>query len=165
MLIQSDVMDIRRTAVEDLDFVLEVEQDELNRHYVAQWSRGQHKASLTDGDFLHLTMLEKTGERLGYVLISGLQDRNLAVCLRRIVIQTKGQGYGTALLPLLTEWIFTQTEAHRLWLDVVIHNHRAQHVYQMAGFTLEGTLRECLKMGETYETMQIMSLLRHEYES
>ncbi|MNI51297.1 Spermidine N(1)-acetyltransferase [compost metagenome] len=81
----------------------------------------------------------------------------------RIVVHVQGRGYGTRLLSLLKDWIFENTETHRLWLDVNELNARARHVYEGAGFTVEGTLREAVKWGDAFESLLIMSILRQEY--
>jgi diamine N-acetyltransferase len=162
-LIHSEIIDLRETTLLDLEFVLATEQDEPNRSFIGQWSREQHAAAIDDGDILHLTIQEKSGKLVGYVIITGLRDPNLTVCIKRIVIQSKGRGYGTITLQLLTDWIFGQTGTHRLWLDVKDRNQRARHVYEGVGFTLEGTLRDCVKVGDAFESLQIMSILRHEY--
>lgn len=163
MLLQSEMVNLQRTVVLDLEFVLTTEQGEANRTYIGQWSREEHMAAMNDPDILHLTIRDNSDERVGYVIITGLQDANLTACIKRIVIQSKGLGYGKMSLQLLTDWIFQHTQTHRLWLDVRDHNNRAQHVYESSGFTLEGTLRDCVKVGETFESLHIMSILRHEY--
>ncbi|MEK4159087.1 MULTISPECIES: GNAT family N-acetyltransferase [Paenibacillus] len=63
----------------------------------------------------------------------------------------------------MSDWIFQHTETYRLWLDVRDHNHRARHVYESCGFTLEGTLRDCIKVEGHFESLHIMSILRHGY--
>lgn len=163
MLLDSEIVNLQRTAVQDLEFVLTAEQDESNRAYIGQWSREQHIAAMSDPDIQHLTIRNNSGERVGYFIITGLQDANLTVCIKRVVIQSKGLGYGKLSLRLVTDWIFRHTETHRLWLDVRDHNNRARHVYESSGFTLDGTLRDCVKVGEQFESLHIMSILRHEY--
>lgn len=163
MIVHSEQLDLRKTTPHDLDFVLAAEQSELNRHYIGQWSREEHAATIKGGDLLHLIIQDKSGQQAGYVILSGLQDPNLNVCIMRIVVQAKALGYGKKTIALLTEWIFNHTETHRLWLDVRDHNERAQHVYKEAGFKLEGTLRECIKTGDTFGSLLIMSILRQEY--
>lgn len=164
MLLHSETIELRPTAPEDLGFVLALEAGEPNRRFIGQWTREQHTAAFTDGDTLHLTVQDRAGERAGYVILTGLQDPNLTVCIKRIVMETKGAGYGTMTLALLSKWVFTHTDTHRLWLDVKDHNARAQHVYKGAGFKLEGTLRECVRTEGGFESLQIMSILRHEYK-
>jgi diamine N-acetyltransferase len=58
---------------------------------------------------------------------------------------------------------FDTLSAHRLWLDVKEHNTRARAVYAKEGFRYEGTLRECLKGPEGFESLVVMSVLEHEY--
>ncbi|AIQ49838.1 acetyltransferase [Paenibacillus sp. FSL R7-0273] len=164
MLITSQQMDLRLTAQQDLDFVLAAEQDEPNQRYIGQWGRDKHSAAITDKDILHLIVQDKTGQPAGYVILTGLQDPNLSVCLLRIVIDIKGCGYGTSTLALLKDWIFNNTETHRLWLDVKEFNSKARHVYEAAGLKVEGILREAVKHGDSFDSMVIMSILRQEYE-
>lgn len=161
-MLHSDIINLRTTTLEDLDFVLSAEGHELNRRFVGQWSREQHAAALADEDIRHLIVEGPAGEREGYVILTGIQDRNLTINIKRLVIQTKGCGYGTSTLKLLIDWAFAHTDTHRLWLDVKDHNVRAQQVYAKAGFRLEGKLRECLRTEEGFESIQIMSILRHE---
>lgn len=163
MLLQSGIVNLQRTAVHDLEFVLTTEQSEANRAYIGQWSREEHMAALNDPDIMHLTIRDNSDERVGYVIITGLQDLNLTACIKRIAIQSKGLGYGKLSLRMVTDWIFQHTETHRLWLDVRNQNNRAKHVYESSGFTLEGTLRDCVKVGNAFESLHIMSILRHEY--
>lgn len=162
-MLHSDLIHLRPTTPEDLDFVLSAERDELNRRFVGQWSKEQHAAALADEDILHLIVEGPAGEREGYVILTGILDPDLSMNIKRLVIQTKGCGYGTLTLKLLIHWAFDHTDTHRLWLDVKDHNVRAQQIYAKAGFQLEGTLRECLRTEEGFESLQIMSILRHEY--
>ena len=163
MIIHSEALDLQRTTVLDLAFVLATEQNVGNRAYIGVCSKEEHTTAIHDSDILHLTIRDHSGKRVGYIIVTGLQDTHLSVCIKRIVIHSKGLGYGKLSLQLVSDWIFRHTESHRLWLDVRDHNHRARHVYESCGFTLEGTLRECIKVGEHFESLHIMSILRHEY--
>ncbi|MEK4995637.1 GNAT family protein [Paenibacillus sp. FSL H7-0918] len=163
MIIHSETLDLQTTTEQDLAFVLAIEQSELNRAYIGQWSKEEHITAIHDPDILHLTIWERSGKRVGYIIVTGLQDIHLTVCIKRIVIHSKGFGYGKLSLRLVSDWIFQHTETHRLWLDVRDHNHRARHVYESCGFTLEGTLRDCMKVEGHFESLHIMSILRYEY--
>lgn len=163
MILHSETLDLRSTTTQDLDFVLAAEQGEPNRSFIGQWSREQHAAAMDNEDILHLIIQEASGEPTGYVILTGLLDPNLTVCIKRIVVQSKGRGYGSMTLRILIDWIFVHTETHRLWLDVKDYNQRARHVYEGVGFTLEGTLRDCVKVDDTFQSLQIMSILRQEY--
>ncbi|WP_151733622.1 GNAT family N-acetyltransferase ['Paenibacillus yunnanensis' Narsing Rao et al. 2020] len=164
MHIRTPLLELRSTTESDLDFVLAAEQHADNRLYVGQWSRERHAAALRDKDIRHQIMVNEHGQAAGYVILTGFGSPDLSICIMRIVIQQKGRGLGSALLASLTEWIFTHTQAHRIWLDVKDHNARARHVYERAGFLAEGTLRECVKTEHGFDSLVIMSMLRREYE-
>jgi RimJ/RimL family protein N-acetyltransferase len=152
---------LRQTEATDLDYVLSAEHSDDNRQYVIPWSREQHLLALADPDIAHLIVEQET--RLGYVILAGLRDPNQSIEFRRIVITQKGQGYGRATIELIKDVAFTTYKAHRLWLDVKEHNHRARSVYTAAGFTVEGILRECLKTDHGYDSLVVMSILQQEY--
>ncbi|XEC94472.1 GNAT family N-acetyltransferase [Paenibacillus tarimensis] len=83
----------------------------------------------------------------------------------RLVVDDKGKGIGKKALRLIKKWAFEELRAKRLWLNVKVSNSRAKYVYESEGFSLEGTLRECLKNDNKFESLYIMSILRSEYES
>jgi diamine N-acetyltransferase len=153
---------LRKTEETDLDYVLGAEHSEENCPFVIPWSREKHLQALSDPDLAHLIVKVET--KVGYVILAGLLDPNQSIEFRRIVITEKGWGYGKATVGLVKELVFETYKAHRLWLDVKEKNHRARAVYEAAGFFVEGTLRECLRAGNGYDSLVIMSLLKQEYE-
>ncbi|WP_042161275.1 GNAT family N-acetyltransferase [Paenibacillus gorillae] len=163
MKIQTERLILRNTAINDLDFVVNTEKDNENKAFIGQWTFEQHQQSLTDKDMLHFIIEDKLGEKVGYVILSGLLDSNKALCIKRIAINIKGQGYGKEVMKSIVEWAFEKTAAHRIWLDLMDFNQRARHIYESIGFVYEGTLRDSYFNGESYESMIVMSVLRHEY--
>ncbi len=61
--------------------------------------------------------------------------------LFRLALATSGAGQGAAFLKTLIDFAFTELGAQRLWLDASSENPRALKVYERAGFTIEGCLR------------------------
>ena len=164
-LTQSELIRLRLTTQADLDFVLRSETADDNRAFVGQWSRQKHLVALADPNISHL-IIEAIADSqpVGYIIVTELTDQNLSLNLKRLVIVQKGQGYGHAALRLLKQVVFEQWQAHRLWLDVKDFNHRARHLYAAEGFVVEGTLRECLKNGDNFKSLVIMSVLQSEYQ-
>ena len=156
---------LRPTNRDDLPFVISAERAEDNRVYVAQWTREQHEEALKDPDMSHL-IIERLDDQtpVGYVILAGLKYRHRSVECRRVVVTQKGRGYGRCALQLVKRLAFDQLEAHRLWLDVKDHNTRARHLYESEGFVVEGTLRECFKVDDGFESLVVLSMLRREYE-
>ncbi|NBD27802.1 GNAT family N-acetyltransferase [Paenibacillus glycinis] len=105
------------------------------------------------------------GVKIGYMILSGLKDPNKALCVKRITMKAKGRGYGKEAMEAMMKWAFENTVTHRIWLDVKDFNRRAQHVYESVGFRREGTLRESYLNGDVFESLIVMSILRHEYKT
>ncbi|AFZ29271.1 GCN5-related N-acetyltransferase [Gloeocapsa sp. PCC 7428] len=160
------ILGLRSTTTEDLDFVLATEQDRENSLFVQQWTPQQHADALRDRDLSHLIIECITPKRcVGYVILAGLENPHRSVELRRLVVKDKGKGYGTAALRLIKKLAFEQLHAHRLWLDVKDFNYVARRLYEKEGFVVEGILRECLKAGDRFESLVLMSMLQSEYKA
>ena len=163
VIIGNDIVQLFRSELQHIPFVLQTESEQENASYVEKWPLEQHEAALEDADTLHMIVKNTAGEYVGYIILRGLSNPNNSIELMRIVITTKGFGYGKSVLSLIKKWCFEIKKAHRLWLDVKESNHRAQHVYKSQGFTQEGILRECFRTGNTYESLVVMAILSHEY--
>jgi RimJ/RimL family protein N-acetyltransferase len=155
---------LRPTQRADLDFVLAAETSPENAPYVNQWSQTQHQAAIDDQSIAHYIIEPSTDQApVGYTLLEGLHSSDRAVLLRRIVITEKGNGYGRKVMQLLKAQVFEGWQMHRFWLDVKDFNQRAFDLYQSEGFVVEGTLRECIKRGDRYESLILLSMLDREY--
>lgn len=78
------------------------------------------------------------------------------------MICNKGNGMGRETLRLIKKFAFEELGAHRLWLDVISKNLRAQNLYKSEGFKEEGVLRECVLYNGNYESLIVMSILENE---
>lgn len=186
----------RPTEAADLAFVLATEQHPDNAPFIGQWSQKRHEAAIASPDEAHFivealeaTELPQPSARpphpVGYLIFLGLTSPHGTVNLKRIVCTHKGRGYGRQMLQWSQAYAFETLGCHRLWLDVLVSNHRARALYESAGFIAEGILRECWKRPSasgsasastsarasgsectyesTYESMVLMSRLRPEW--
>jgi RimJ/RimL family protein N-acetyltransferase len=159
-----EVVSFRRTEPADLDYVLSLETDPDNSPHIIPWTREQHLQALSEDDTLHLQVEALDwGERVGFAILRGIAAEHDSIEFKRIVIGTKGRGFGRATVRLVKHLVFEQLSAHRLWLDVKQCNQRAKALYESEGFVVEGTLRECLKGYEGYDSIVVMSMLASEY--
>jgi RimJ/RimL family protein N-acetyltransferase len=158
------MIELRPTTLADLDFVRAVESSPENVPFIQQWTREEHAAAVGDRDVAHQIILQQAnGVRVGYTILRGLTSPHRALELKRLVIVTKGKGYGRQALAILQHQAFETYQAHRLQLDVKDFNDRAYHLYQSMGFVEEGRLRECILTARGFETFIVMSLLEPEY--
>jgi diamine N-acetyltransferase len=153
---------IRRALAADLPYILQIEAHFRDLGFVGGDGARAHERRLTDPDYLY-NIVETAGQPGGYVILRGLTSPNRAVELKRIVIAEPGQGLGRRVLDAILHKVFDEFSAHRLWLDVFTGNDRARHVYRSIGFVEEGVLRECVKYGDRYRSLVIMSMLASEY--
>lgn len=157
---------LRPTNENDLDFVLAAECNPENSPFIMGWSLAEHREAFANQNLRHL-IIERSVDNmaLGYVILRGLEDNSQSIELMRIVITAKGAGYGHQALQLIKRLAFEKLDAHRLWLDFKDYNQRARHLYSSEGFVVEGVLRECLKVGDNFESLVVMSILRSEFQA
>jgi diamine N-acetyltransferase len=156
---------LRPTLLDDLDYVLTLERAPENLPFITPWDRTQHEAAVRFPDIRHFII--EAGEdwaASGFVILIGLRSPHRSLELKRIVVSNKGQGIGRACLRMVMRMAFEDFSAHRLWLDVKSNNARARHVYESAGFTVEGVLRECLSDRDEWLSLTVLSLLVSEYQ-
>ena len=150
------------TASEDLDIILAIETSPQNAPYIGQWERKQHESAIFNAYIAHLKVVLDR-KIIGYVILIGIDNRDRSIQLKRIVVEQKGYGFGRETIRLVKEIVFNKFQAHRLWLDVMVHNTRAYNLYLSEGFVEEGILRENLKQGENFIDLRVMSILESEY--
>ena len=161
---------LRPTMLSDLDFVLSVETDTHNLPFITPWERTQHEGAVRFPDFRHFIVeAGMAGERSGFVILQGCRNPQRSVELKRLVLQTKGQGIGRRCVRQLKQMAFRDLKAHRFWLDVKSLNTRALALYASEGFVEEGRLRESVRVmiagADGYDSLVVMSLLDREYQA
>ncbi|NJL86253.1 MAG: GNAT family N-acetyltransferase [Leptolyngbyaceae cyanobacterium SM1_1_3] len=154
---------LRLSTEPDLDFILSAEQHPENARFVVGWTRSRHQACLEDPDELHYILQDTGQQAVGYLILTGLTSPHHALELCRLVVTEKGRGYGRSALRQAQQLAFETYNAHRLWLDLKVYNHRAKQLYEQEGFVEEGILRECIKTDQGFESLILMSILHSEY--
>jgi diamine N-acetyltransferase len=165
---------LRPTMLSDLDYVASIEQDPHNLPFITPWERTQHEGAIRFPDCRHF-IIESGGVqadasgRDGFVIVQGCRNPHKSVELKRLVLQSKGQGLGRQCVRLLKRMAFHDFHAHRFWLDVKSLNTRALALYASEGFVEEGRLRESVRISgdqaDGYDTLVVMSLLDREYQA
>ena len=157
---------LRPTLQADLDYVLALEHDPQNLPFITPWEQVQHEAAIRFPDFRHYII--ESGDSLqpsGFVIFLGCKNRHQSVELKRMVVQHKSSGIGRAALRMAKKTAFDDLGAHRFWLDVKQSNTRAQGFYTSEGFTVEGVLRESVKLESGFfDSLVLMSMLRHDFD-
>jgi diamine N-acetyltransferase len=158
------VIELRLTTPDELGFVVRAEQAPDNRPFVIPWSRDQHAAAVSEPDLRHLVLHHVDLGLVGFVILAGLESPHASIEFRRLVVTVKRRGIGRTAVRLVQAVAFDEHRAHRLWLDVKVHNRAARVLYESEGFVVEGILRDCLRHADGFDSLVVMSMLRPEYE-
>jgi diamine N-acetyltransferase len=157
---------LRPTMQSDLEYVVSLESDRANLPFITPWERTQHEAAIRFPDFRHFII--EGGEDLdavGFLILIGCRSQHHSLELKRMVVQTKRQGYGRAALRVAKKVAFDDLQAHRFWLDVKSRNTGAKALYDGEGFVQEGVLRESVKVADGFDSLIVMSMLLTEFEA
>lgn len=113
-------------------------------------------------DRLDLAVVDNaTGRCVGEVVLNEWTPAD-ASCGFRILIGPRGRdrGLGTEATRLVLDHGFTALGLRRISLQVYVFNPRAQHVYERAGFTVDGITREALRFDDRWVDAVNMSARR-----
>ncbi|WP_196593109.1 GNAT family N-acetyltransferase [Pectinatus sottacetonis] len=156
----------RQAGVSDMDYIMEVEYKPENAKYVIPYTRDVHMQTLNTKDAIHIIIETiDTHEKVGFLMIAGLDNPAKEIEFTRIILDVKGKGYGHETLQMLKSWAFDDLKFHRAWLDCKDYNTRALHVYESEGLVREGLIRETILTDGVYENLVILGILAREYFS
>jgi diamine N-acetyltransferase len=161
--LESGILSIRVARRSDMRYIHRLEHDPRNSPFISPESKAAHIAALKTRGTLQL-ILESLPDRrrAGFVILRRWPGRDGNLELKRIVVDAKGRGFGREALRLIKTLAFDRLGVHRLELDVKDFNRRAKKLYLSEGFSIEGTLRECLKLKGRRGSVILMSILRKE---
>src|SRR5579872_3508131 len=132
---------VRPATYDDVDFLVSTQEAPHARGFIHRATREQIIAAF-EGPERATFIISDDDVPAGMLLFSHEPDNPWLIELRRIVVMMPGRGVGSFALNWLVDWCFNEIGAHRIWLEVVESNAQARHVYERAGFRLEGTYRD-----------------------
>jgi diamine N-acetyltransferase len=147
----------------DVPLICSLERRPEYYEMVGSWPEDEHLRLLSDPDACYVIAEDQPGEIAGFAILFGLISEYRSIELKRIVVATPGMGRGKEMLRQIIRKAFEEYGAHRLWLDVLEHNLRAQRAYAGVGFRCEGVLREAVYRDGEYRSLMLMSILDREY--
>lgn len=67
-IVSNNELFIRKTELEDLNYVLQAEQDPESKKFILSWSREQHERAISNDDSLHLIVEDTNRRKIGLLL-------------------------------------------------------------------------------------------------
>ena len=103
---------------------------------------------------------------LGEIVLTDIDEVNGSASLRLSMRPgSRGRGYGTEAIDLVLGLAFDGYGLHRVGLEVLAINPRAQALYEGVGFRVEGRLREAYRDGERWCDGIVMGILDDEFRA
>ncbi|MFD2793057.1 GNAT family N-acetyltransferase [Promicromonospora vindobonensis] len=111
-------------------------------------------------------------ELIGEIVLNDLDEDVRSANLRlQLLPNYRGRGYGREAIAEVLRFAFDGVDGeqglglHRVSLDVLSINPRAQALYESLGFRVEGRLRDIYRDGDTWADAIVMSILEDEYRA
>lgn len=93
-----------------------------------------------------------------------LTNKSCEIGIKICELSEQGKGYGEEALRGFIDYLFNTYELHRIELDTLFENKRAQHLYQKVGFKVVGVKRDVwLDPQGVYRSAVVMDLLRNDF--
>jgi RimJ/RimL family protein N-acetyltransferase len=119
----------------DIPQVMRLERRPGYEAFVGRWEADEHAAEMASPQARYFGLREG-GRLAGFVILQEFGAPT--ILLRRIAVEDAGRGVGGKLLRALIDWVFQETPAAALRLDVLPANARARRAYAREGFTEYG---------------------------
>ncbi len=162
LLFKTERLKIYEAIEKDIPFIISLEQHPENRKFVVQGTIEEHQHEIEDIDHLLLVIKYKF-EFIGFILCHKDKE-NSSFELRRMIIQSKGKGYGTEVLLGIIDYSLIKLEFNRFWLDVYEDNDTAIHLYESIGMELDGVLKKSINRDGEFVSQHIYSIMNKKGE-
>ena len=159
---------LRCLEEKDASFMLEWMHDsEINCNFQVDFAALTMESALNfinnsfDEENQHFAFVDENDEYLGTISLKHISHKNdsaeYAIAARR-----KAQGTGAAMQATLEvlEYAFEKLKLHRVYLNVLEDNVRAQKLYEKCGFVYEGSAVEAVKLNGVYRTLKWYGIIK-----
>jgi RimJ/RimL family protein N-acetyltransferase len=134
---------------------------------VDQLQRYCDNANSADSDvFAYKVIHLDSGKPIGHISLGSINRENGTARMCRVLIgesMMHGKGIGLLMVKEIVRIAFEQLKLHKVSLAVFDFNVAAIKLYEKAGFTTEGVIREACRIGEDYWSYYEMSILDREW--
>jgi RimJ/RimL family protein N-acetyltransferase len=133
------------------------------RHQIERWCA---EVGAADGRIDWAVTAGGADDYLGEIVLDHIDEgrgsANLRLSMRPAM---RGRGYGTEAIGLVLGLAFDGLGLHRVGLDVLAINPRAQALYEGVGFRVEGRLREAYRDGDRWCDAVVLGILEDEFRA
>ncbi len=157
-------LDLRPATAADIPAIMRLERLPGYEKLVGRWDESQHQEAFRDPAYRYF-LAEEADAVLGFVLVKGWNSADHVTLIKRVAVEGPGRGLGHRMVSAALAEIFSQTQAHRVWIGCFPSNLRARHAYEKAGFVAEGIARGSAYFYGDHHDELILAILRPEWEA
>src|SRR5699024_926316 len=161
---------LRVLEKDDLEFLHKLHNDPnvmdfwFSESHLSMEQLKQHFDKGIEDDNLRQFILTENNERLGFVGIVCISPKHRhAEFVIMIDPGHQGNGHATAATRLAIRYAFNTLNLHKLYLIVDKENKKAIHIYEKAGFQVEGEKNEHFFVNGSYHDAISMYILAEDY--
>ncbi|GAA2728905.1 GNAT family N-acetyltransferase [Cellulomonas aerilata] len=170
--LEGELVRLRPLAARDADGMWEIVTDPQSRRVTgttatftrAQINRWCAEVAAADGRIDWAVTAGGSDDYLGEIVLNDIDEQNGSASLRLSMRPAmRGRGYGTEAIGLVLGLAFDGLGLHRVGLDVLAINPRAQALYEGVGFRVEGRMRDAYRDGDRWSDAVVMGILEDEF--
>ncbi len=171
--LHGELVTLRPVAVADVPALATISAESLrltgtHATFTAETQIDWYATRADHADRIDLSIIERaTGAWAGEVVLNELDPANQS-CGFRIILANEsfyGRGLGTEATSLVLAHAFDTVGVNRIELEAYSFNPRARHVYEKAGFVLEGTERQALNWRGEWIDAHLMAMLASDWRN
>lgn len=159
---------LRRLEEKDAPLMLEwMHDNEINCNFQADFAASTMESALHfinssfDDENQNFAFVDENNEYLGTISLKHISYENDSAEYA-IVTRKKAQGTGAAMAATLEvlQYAFEELKLHKVYLNVLEENVRAQKLYEKCGFAYEGRAVDAVKINGAYRTLKWYGIVR-----
>lgn len=127
---------LRPGTADDIGFIRSLEQRDDYAAFIYRWSQEQHEANFAEPDKRYLIGSNEMNAACGFAILREFGGE-ATPHLVRMAVSHPGQGLGRRFLGLVCDWVFENSAAPAITLDVFEDNPRARALYGRLGFQVD----------------------------
>ena len=120
----------------DIEFIRSLEQRDDYAAFIYRWSQERHESTFAEADKRYLIGCDTGNVPYGFAILRDFGGDSTPH-LVRMAVANPGRGLGRRFLKLVCDWVFANSTAPAITLDVFEDNARARALYGRLGFLVD----------------------------
>ncbi|ERJ13274.1 GNAT family N-acetyltransferase [Haloplasma contractile] len=174
-MIKGKSVDLRVIMEDDINEIFTLTSDlqergnywPYNLSSYPQYKKRFNENGFWTDDFGTLLIVNKQGRRVGEITyFKGLWYMpGYEIGYQIYRKEDRGKGYGSEALNLFVDYLFKAKPIQRLEIEVIVDNIGSRKVAEKCGFQLEGLKRKASFSRGVYHDVELLSLIREDWQS